>query len=74
VRLHHAPKARVGALDDNARSFGNLGLLSHTVTWQDRNRLSSNLDRHLAFALTLMVSDRVELERLDPKIADRIGG
>ena len=42
VRLHHAPKARVGALDDNARSFGNLGLLAHTVTWQDRNRLSSN--------------------------------
>jgi hypothetical protein len=38
VRLHHAPKARVGALDDNARSFENLGLLAHTVTWQDRNR------------------------------------
>jgi hypothetical protein len=55
VRLHHAPKARVGALDDNARSLGNLGLLAHTVTWQDRNRLSSNLDRHLEFALTLIV-------------------
>ena len=74
VRHHHAPKARVGALDDNARSFGKLGLLVHTVTWQDRNRLISNLDRHIEFALTLMVSDRLELERLDPKIADRIGG
>ena len=30
VRLYHAPKARVGALDDNARSLGNLGLLAHT--------------------------------------------
>jgi len=48
VRLHHAPKARVGALDDNARSFGNLGLLAHTVTWQDRNRLSSKLGQALS--------------------------
>jgi len=52
VRLHHAPKARVGALDDNARSLGNLGLKAHTVTWRDRNRLSSNFDRHLEFYLT----------------------
>ena len=37
ARLHHVPKARVGALDDNARSIGNLGLLAHTVRWQDRN-------------------------------------
>jgi hypothetical protein len=44
---------RVGAFDDNARSLGNLGLLAHTVTWRDRNRLSSNLDRHLEFDLTL---------------------
>ena len=72
--LHHVPKARVGALDADPHSLGNLGLLDHTVTWQDRNRLSSNLDRHLEFARTLMVSDRVELERLDPKISDRIGG
>jgi hypothetical protein len=40
--LHHLPKARVGALDDNARSLVNLGLLAHTARWQDRNRLSSN--------------------------------
>jgi len=53
VRIHHAPKARVGALDDSARYLGSLGLLAHAVTWQDRNRLSSNLDRHLEFALTL---------------------
>lgn len=52
VRLHRAPKERVGALDGNAHSLGNLGLPDHTVTWRDRNRLSSNLDRHLEFALT----------------------
>jgi hypothetical protein len=34
--LHHVPKARVGALDDNARSLGNLGLLAYTAAWQDR--------------------------------------
>jgi hypothetical protein len=53
VRLHHAPKARVEALDDNARSLGSLGLLAHTVIWRDFNRLSSNLDRHLGLSLTL---------------------
>jgi hypothetical protein len=53
VKLHHAPKARVEALDDNARSLGNLGLADHTITWRDRNRLSSNLDRHLEFTLNL---------------------
>ena len=52
VRLHYAPNARVGALDANMRSLGNLILPAHTVTWRDRNRLSSNLDRHLEFALT----------------------
>jgi hypothetical protein len=32
VRPHHAPKARVGALDENVRSLGNLGLMAHTIT------------------------------------------
>ena len=32
VRLfHHVPKARVGALDADARSLGNLGLLAHIL-------------------------------------------
>jgi hypothetical protein len=33
LRHHHAPKADIGTLDDNARSLGNLGLLAHTVKW-----------------------------------------